>query len=348
MTDMPAIFDSLTLPYAFAGPSCSGVIRQQPADFVVEEIPGFEPEGDGDHVFLTIRKTGMTTPQVVNRLKDFTGVHPREIGYAGLKDKHAVTTQPFSVNMAGRPEPDWRDLNSDTLEVLEVKRHRRKLKRGVLKGNRFILRVTSLVGDSQQLEATLQQIALNGVPNFFGEQRFGREQSNLENAWRLFNDRSFRVDRQERGMLFSAVRSMVFNALLAERVKQGNWQLLLPGEVINLDGTERHFLEPVDDTLLRRATEMDVHGTGPLPGKSSRALEPVDRAGELERSILDRYGDWVKPLTERGLEHARRPLRVAVRDLIWQIDSDALTLSFSLSSGAYATTVLRELVDFAR
>lgn len=261
-----------------------------------------------------------------------------------MKDKHAVTTQMFSINLSGKQEPDWAEFESDAIKIRAISRHPRKLKRGVLKGNRFRLVVREIAGDLNCVEDRLQQIRDHGVPNYFGEQRFGNEDSNIGKAWRLFNDPALRVKRDERSILFSSVRSMLFNAVLSERVVQGNWSQLLEGEVINLDGTERHFQEAVDEVLVRRASELDVHPTGPLPGIDSRAIRPAATAGEIETAVLNQYQEWFPGLEKFRLEHARRALRLAVRQLDWEFNGNSLMIAFELTSGAYATVVLRELL----
>jgi len=332
------------LAYAFGGPCITGNIRSTPEDFQVDEIPGFTPDGKGDHVYLTIRKTGLTTNAVVRQLADFCKAHLRDIGYAGMKDKYAVTTQTFSINLSGKQEPEWAGIESDSIRIIKTSRHPRKLKRGVLKGNRFKLVVRDIEGDLNCVADRLQQISEHGVPNYFGVQRFGNEASNIEKAWRFFNEPELRVKKDERGILFSTARSMLFNAVLNARVERGNWSELLDGEVINLDGTERHFQEAVDEVLIRRASQLDVHPTGPLPGIDSRALRPEGTAGKVETEVLDQYQAWFAGLRKFGLEHARRALRLAVRHLDWQFNGNSLTMSFELTSGAYATVVLRELL----
>lgn len=332
------------LAYAFGGPCISGIVKQKPEDFRVIEIPGFEPDSQGDHVFLTITKESMTTNQVARKLQHFCKVHPRDIGYAGLKDKHAITTQSFSINLSGKAEPDWSLFENEQLRIEKISRHPRKLKKGVLKGNRFELLVRNVEGDFDCIEKRLTDISHLGVPNYFGSQRFGLEGSNIEQAWQLLNNPDKRMKRDERSILLSSVRSMIFNAILDERVKQGNWNQLLKGEVVNLDGTERHFHEPVDDVLKRRSEELDVHPTAALAGKPSRAIEPTEDAADIENAVLLKYQDWIDKLKELGLEHARRPVRIAVRNLCWELDQQDLKLSFDLTSGAYATVVLRELL----
>ena len=336
------------LSYAHGGPFLSGLVKQQNADFIVKEIPGFEPDGHGDHVYLTVTKTGLTTAEVSKKLQQFCHVHHRDIGFAGLKDKHAISTQVFSINLSGqlssKKEPDWQSFDVSGISIDQVSRHPRKLKRGVLKGNRFELFIRDISGDQSRLDDLLRSIAEFGVPNYFGQQRFGNQQKNINSVLDWFAGKKTRISRDERSILLSSVRSMIFNAILDQRIKTSSWNKLLPGEVINLDGTERHFQEPIDDTLLKRNVELDVHPTGALAGKSSRALEPTDEAGELESEILNQYSGWVDQLVALNMDHARRPLRIAVRDLDWQREGNNLRLAFSLRSGAYATVVLREIL----
>lgn len=333
------------LAHAFGRPAASGRLKTFPEDFVVEEIPGFAPDGEGDHVFLTLRRQQMTTAGVARRLREFFGLGNRDIGYAGLKDKQALTTQTFSINLAGRSVGDLAGLESQGLQVIRCERHRRKLKRGVLKGNRFRLTIRDLQGDRHDLDQRLQKIARLGVPNYFGEQRFGHDGNNLNTAWRLFSEAGYSVKREQRGIVFSSVRSMIFNAVLQQRIIQDNWQELLDGEVIGLDGTQRHFLEPLDENLQQRAQALDVHPTGPLAGLPSRALEPLGQAGQIEKTVMQNFTPWIEGLQRFGLEQARRPLRLAVRSLRWQFAADTLKLEFSLAAGAYATMVVRELLD---
>lgn len=332
------------LPYAFGVPEVTGQLKSSPEDFVVEEIPGFEPEGSGSHAYLVVQKKNLTTPQVAKQLQRFCNVHPRDIGFAGMKDKQAVTTQTFSVDLKGQADPDWSNLVSEQLQVLSVTRHKRKLKRGVLKGNRFSIVLRHLSGDMEALDLALTNIDLHGAPNYFGSQRFGHGGANIERAEQLFNGELVKINKDERSILLSSVRSMIFNAVLAERVKQDNWYQLLEGDVINLDGTQRHFAETIDDVLIKRAQDMDVHPTGPLAGLASRALEPTGPALDIENSILSGYSEWIKGLEKQKLDHARRPLRVSVRKMNWQTEADQLQISFELTSGAYATSVLRECI----
>ncbi len=161
-------------------PEATGLIRVNPEDFQVDEILGFELSGEGEHVCLHIRKRNSNTAFVAKQIARLADVKNMDVSYAGLKDRNAVTTQWFSVYLSNKTEPDWQQLNTDEVEVLEVVRHNRKLRRGALKGNRFKICVRELQGDHESLEQRLQTIRGKGVPNYFGEQRFGRD--NLEQA----------------------------------------------------------------------------------------------------------------------------------------------------------------------
>lgn len=342
---LPAGDPTRDLPYARGGPVATGDLRAQPEDFQVDEELGYEPSGAGEHAFLRVRKRNQNTHDLARRIAQLAGVPQMAVGYAGLKDKLAVTTQAFTVQLAGRPDPDWTALQDDDVQVLLAVRHHRKIRRGALRGNRFRIRIRGVVGDAAQLAERLAQLVARGVPNYFGPQRFGINGNNLPRARQLFEGR-LRVQREQRGLLLSAVRSWLFNQVLAERVRHGNWDSALPGEIFQLDGSQRQFgPEPIDDRLRARLATLDIHPTGPLPGRASRALVPVEAAGALEAAILASCSFWVAGLERAGLDAERRALRLPVRDLVWSREGGDLLLGFALEAGAYATTVLREVLD---
>jgi tRNA pseudouridine13 synthase len=332
------------LAYAFGKPTATGRLRKVPEDFCVTEIPLLEPEGEGEHVWLWIRKSTENTQWVAEQLARFAAVHPREVSYAGMKDRQAVTEQWFSVQLPGRDAPDWEALNSDTLTVLRHARHSRKLRRGALKGNHFRLRVRDIKGDDTDLENRLTVIAREGVPNYFGEQRFGRDGSNLHNAQRLFANPRLRFSRNKRSLTLSAARSFLFNQVLSQRVSASTWNAPLVGDAMQLDGSHSFFMaETLDAELMARVHQQDVHPTGPLHGRGENPAGGACR--ELEQSVLARYADWCEGLEAAGLKQDRRALRLKVQDLGWDRDSSGdLLLEFSLPAGAYATCVLRELL----
>ncbi len=330
------------LPFAHGGPPLAGRLRAVPEDFQVTEILGYEADGDGEHAWLDVEKRGANTAWVARELARFAGVPPRAVGYAGLKDRHAVTRQAFSVQMAGRAEPDWSAFPPAEVRILSASRHRRKLKRGALAGNAFRLGVRAVEGDAARAEAVLAAIAAQGVPNYFGEQRFGRDGANVERARAMFAGR--RVDRDTRSLLLSAARSRIFNAVLAGRVRQGQWNRAVPGDIWCLEGSRAWFgPEPFDATLQRRLEEGDIHPSGPLWGRG----EPPtgDQARALERAVAGEWAALAEGLAAQGLEQARRPLRLLPREMRWHWpDADRLVLEFRLPAGCYATAVLREIV----
>jgi len=334
------------LPHAFGSIGASGVIRSCPEDFFVEELPPCEPDGEGEHVLLKIEKRGDNTEWVARQLSRLAGVTARDVSYAGLKDRHAVTQQWFSVRLAGKTEPDWQTLTSDNLKVLECARHRRKLRRGALRGNRFIIRVRELAGDMGQLESQLRQIQQQGIPNYFGEQRFGHQGDNLKNAESLFDGSLGRVNRQRRGLYISAARSLLFNHVLAKRVELGNWNQILLGERVALHGSRSCFhAEEVDAALLARLDEMDIHPTAPLWGKGEAGV--TAEAAEIETAVLTDFASWQMGLERCGAEMARRALRAPVSDMTWEISSDQMVVAFTLPKGSYATVLLGECLDYS-
>ena len=331
------------MPYAFGGPAGRGVIRAAPTDFIVVEEISFALKGAGEHLFLRLRETGCNTAWVAGQLARWAGRPRHDVGYAGLKDRHAVTEQWFSVLCPGGRHPDPATLAIEGVELVEWQRHDRKLRRGALRGNTFRLRVTGLEANPAMLEQRLQAVAARGVPGAFGPQRFGREQGNLRLAERWFRG-ELRPRRDERGFALSAARSLVFNAVLAERIENGSWETAAPGDPVQLDGSGSWFIvEPGDEALPGRLKALDVHPTGPLWGRGG---PPGHGPGaELERAVAARFALFAEGLAAQGLDQERRALRLRVADLAWRIEGDVLELSFGLPAGAFATAVLREAVD---
>ncbi|MDR6842436.1 tRNA pseudouridine(13) synthase TruD [Pseudoxanthomonas sacheonensis] len=331
------------LPSAFGAAVLSARIRTTVEDFFVEEIAGFEPSGEGEHLLLTIEKRGLNTAAVAKRLADWAGLPEMAIGYAGMKDRHAVTRQRFSVHLPKRIAPDPMRLQSEDLEVLSSTWHNRKLPRGALAGNRFVLVLRDVTGERALIEERLRQIAARGLPNWFGEQRFGRGGDNVESALSMFAGR--RVRHDQRSILLSAARSELFNRVLAARVRDASWDAGLEGEVWILAGSRSVFgPEPWDETLADRLARFDIHPSGPLWG----AGEPrsTARCAEVERAALDGEDGLMfrKGLEDAGLKQERRALRLVAEGLTWTwLDEAVLSLSFSLPPGSYATALLQEL-----
>jgi tRNA pseudouridine13 synthase len=331
------------LARAHGAPVLDALIRTTADDFRVEEIAAFEASGVGEHLLLTVEKRGMNTAFAAKRIAQWAGVSESAIGIAGMKDRHALTVQRFSVWLPKRVAPAVDALQSDDLRVLEHVWHARKLPRGALAGNRFVLVLRHVTGDRAAIDTRLQAIAARGVPNYFGEQRFGRGGGNVAKALAMFAGR--RVKREERSMLLSAARSELFNRVLELRVIAGSWDGALEGEVWVLDGSRSVFgPELFSDALQARLTAFDIHPSGPLWGEGE--LRTVGEAAACELAALE--GDSALRLCN-GLEQARlsqerRALRMRPAALSWAwLGDSALELRFALAPGCYATTVLREL-----
>jgi len=330
------------LPFAWGGPCVSGQLRAQPEDFEVEEIRGFEPTGEGEHRWLWIEKRGANTEWVARQIAVFAGVQPVDVGFAGRKDRHAVTRQAFTVRAPRSTELDWTTFAPEGVRVLSHTRHSRKLPRGALAGNRFVLRVRGVKGDVGAALDRFADIVAKGMPNYFGEQRFGHTGSNAAAALAMFGGR--RVRRDERNLLLSAARSTIFNAVLGHRVGNGTWNLGLDGEVWQLDGGGSIFGPEIDnDELRRRAETGAIHPTGPLWGRGP--LRTTGVVAALEQGCALDQPALAKGVEGAGLGMQRRSLRVLVRDASMTVERDDLVLRFVLSSGSYATCLLRELIQ---
>jgi tRNA pseudouridine13 synthase len=337
--------DPLSLPTALGVAPVRGRLRAIPEDFRVEEILGFEPDGEGTHVLLTVEKRGANSGWVAAQLARATGVPPRDVGSSGHKDRNAVTRQAYTL-----PWPAQASLESclslagEGWRVVGASRHGRKLRPGSHRANRFALRVRDLAGDRESLHARLEAIAKRGVPNYFGPQRFGRDGSNLGRARRWAAGAAVPRDRSARAFALSAARSQLFNAVLAERVRTGRWDRLLPGEAVMLDGRRSFFRAgEIDAGLMARCEAMDVHPTGPLWGRG--ATPATAEALAVEAAVVTGDAALCTLLESQGLEQERRSLRLPVRDLEWAIEGDELTLAFELPRGAFATAVLHEIVE---
>jgi tRNA pseudouridine13 synthase len=329
------------LPRAHGGPVLAARMRVAPEDFRVDEDLGFAASGAGEHLFLQVEKRGANTAWVAQQLARWAGIPEHGVSYAGLKDRHAVTTQAFTVHLPKRVAPEFGALDAHPdFRVLSHAWHARKLPRGALRGNRFGLLLREVQGERDAIEARLDAIDRRGVPNYFGEQRFGREGGNLAAARAMFAGK--RLSRDQRSILLSAARSSIFNDVLARRVGDGSWEGGLEGDVWMLDGTHSVFgPEPMNDELRARAARLDLHATGPLWGDGE--LRSRDACAALEKSVSEQHADLAAGLVSAGLKQERRALRLPVRELRREWREDGLFLGFFLPAGAYATTVLHAL-----
>ena len=348
MSIEPIVVDVSCMARA-APAAASGHFRVEATDFVVEEIMQHALADAGEHLWLWIEKTGLTTYQAIERLGRECGVSPRQIGFAGMKDRHATTYQWVSM-----PWPIKSGLpvfsNSQELCVHSARRHTRKLKRGAHAANRFTIRLRDLGAEGVQAVAgQVDRIAREGVPNYFGEQRFGRGGTNVEMARELFA--GARLARNKRSIALSAARSFLFNEVLSARVADGCWRNAVGGDVFMLAGSNSVFAADDTDecqsTLAERLAAGDISPTGPMPGRlGPRSVVPGGRAAAYEATVSAAYPDLLDGLAAARVDAERRALVLPVADLSITPEGSDCTVAFCLDSGAFATSVLRELGDF--
>lgn len=342
--------DFSALAFAGSAPTATAIFKQTPADFQVDEEFGFAFDGKGEHVCLQLQKTGLTTTELAGQLARRFALSPVDVGYAGMKDRQAVTRQWFSLRRPHGTELAVEKLDLPSVQLLDVQRNSRKIQIGSHRANRFVIRLRQVSDPKAELGDRLQRLAREGAPNYFGPQRFGAGLSTVVQAFQLLREKATPLPRQRRSLLYSAARSWLFNQVLSERVTQGSWNLALDGEVFSLDGTPRFFTGTGapggDDNLAQRLAALDIHPTGPLPGQQSAKdrYRPGATVQELEQACLAPWQDIIAGLAARQVEAGRRALRLRVRDLeVQRPQADELLLSFRLGSGGYATSVLREL-----
>jgi tRNA pseudouridine13 synthase len=337
----------------------SAKLKTRAEDFIVEENIPVAFSGEGEHCWLYIRKSGCNTDWVAQQLAKYCNVKNVAVSYAGLKDRHAVTSQWFSVQLPGKPTPDWDAFQqscsstglNEAVQVLQSFRHNKKLQRGALKSNRFKLTLRELSDSSDKafelLKHRCDDIAANGVPNYFGVQRFGRNGNNLEQAEKLFSTPGYRLPRQKRSIYLSAARSWLFNHILSERICRHVWNTRLPGDVFMLDGKSACFREDVAsdaaavDELEKRLARNEIHPTAILWGEGDAMVS--SKAAELESAIIDKFPVFRDGLLAARLQAQRRACRVVPHQMACFRQDDDFVLSFTLAAGSYATMVLAEI-----
>lgn len=344
----------------------SAKLKSKAEDFIVKENISVDFSGEGEHCWLYIKKRGCNTDWVAQQLAKYCGVKQMAVSYAGLKDRHAVTSQWFSVQLPGLPTPDWSafestflsdDSSTENIQVLECYRHNRKLQRGALKSNTFTVTLRELSDTSDEIFERLNQrceiIGMNGVPNYFGPQRFGRNYSNLDQAVKLFSNPRLRLTRQKRGMYLSAARSWLFNLILSERVNRNIWDKRLPGDVFMLDGKSACFKDDAGEQLSDeqideqsrcldvRLERNEIHPTAILWGEGDNMV--TSDSAELEGQVIDQVPIYRDGLISARVKSQRRACRVMPGQFESHQQGNDFVVSFSLPSGSYATMVLAEI-----
>ncbi len=357
MTSIDWAAEQKSWAYAYGKPSINAQFKSKPSDFKVTEILPFELNGSGEHLCLKIRKTKNHTARLADALAKFSGVRRYDVSYCGRKDYFAVTEQWFSIYQPKADEIDWSNFEIDGAEILEVTRHNKKLRRGAHQANHFAITLRSSGDDLTTLVERLELIKQNGVPNYFGEQRFGRSASNMDRA-AVFIDEiqstepSSRRKRPKRfrdreSIWLSALRAWLFNTVLSKRVTDGSWHTLSSEEPAILDGSHSFFIVKNGEEVDERLVSGDIHPTAPLWGKAKRNefSNFGDALLDYEHSALADFSLFMNGLEQLGLEYQRRSTRSIPRDLSWQLQADKVVLEFSLLPGEYATSLLRELIQ---
>jgi tRNA pseudouridine13 synthase len=336
LAELQSFANTALLPRAYGDPVGSAVIRRIPADFHVTEYTGIQPCGTGEHLYLRIRKTGENTRWVAKRLADLLHLPYKAVSYAGMKDRHAVTEQWFSAHLPGLDTPTLKSDSLEGCEIIEMVRHDRKLRPGQLSFNRFkIVLRDCVITDETLLAERLERISMDGLPNYFGSQRFGRELGNLSLAHDMRSLRALNRDR--RAFFLSATRGALFNGYLAERVRADNWDTFLAGEV-QLSDRPRGTAE--QDTSVFGSSRQP---SGLLWGKGVNNASGAALAAE--QGLFGRFPAATALLESAGSRASRRVLRLQVAELRMRQHDEGLELSFALGPGAYATTLLQEIFE---
>ena len=381
--DITAATDTANLPQPIQPLLKHATYKAHTTDFIVNELLPLEFTGEGEHLWLHIQKSGMNTAYLAKLLSEWADIPLRDVGFSGLKDRHALTTQWFSLRIPKKQLPDSEfapvDIGAnESITILEQQWHNKKLNRGTHRANQFIITLRDiefvgfdtpspsseqLLSAKQAVEQHLMIISQSGVPNYFGPQRFGRSGNNIREALSLFarpvpearppsnKSKRKRVPREQNTMELSAARSLIFNEILAARVRDGSWNNGLAGEVFNLDGSGSIFAsDEIDDTLQGRLESGDIHPTAVLWGTGNEKVS--GKAAAMETDIVAHsplLTQLATGLEQRDIKAQRRALRLPIEALSWEWqdteDSQILILNFTLTTGSFATSVLASLVQ---
>lgn len=326
-------------------PLSTGEIKTCPDDFIVDEDLGFEPDGEGEHIFVHLKKVNCNTLFVAEQLAKFANIPLRSVSYAGLKDRYAVTTQWFCLHIPGKQQPDFEQLELAGSQVLSVNRHKRKLRIGYLKGNQFTITIRH-IDQPQDVEKRLTNITTHGFPNYFGHQRFGRNYHNIIQAYRWAAKEISVKQRSRRSFYLSAARSWIFNQIVSARIEAGLSEQVLVGDVVQLANRGSWFIvQPHElESVQQRLDDGNVYLTAPLPGKG---LDTTQFAAlQWEQQHTEKYDQLINLVISEGVEAGRRAIKVIPQHLQWKwLSEQTLKLTFWLNAGSFATSLLRELIN---
>ncbi|WP_165312272.1 tRNA pseudouridine(13) synthase TruD [Vibrio ziniensis] len=333
-----------SLAYLCGKPTAKGKIKAKPEDFKVIENLGYEFAGSGEHLMISIRKTGENTSFVANELAKACGVKSKDVSWAGLKDRHAVTEQWLSVHLptAGFPNLALFQSQHPSIEILAMTRHNKKLRPGDLAGNYFEVTLSE-VTDVDEVVKRLEVVAKQGVPNYFGNQRFGKDGNNLEEARRWGRENVRTRNQNQRSLYLSTARSWVFNRIVSSRIEQNCFYRFVEGDIALVN----------DEQILVNAEQVEEFNallnqdkaqiSAALAGDN--ALPTQAEAQKIEQQHIDAEVDLMKLIRGNRMRHDRRAISLKAQDLTWQIEGDSITLKFALDAGSFATSIVRELIE---
>ena len=338
------MIEALVYPYGDA--TIKGTIKSQATDFKVDEDLGFEPDGEGEHLLLQIEKVGLSTHELIDRIAADFKLKPRDIGYSGLKDRHAVTRQWLSLRLPGQSGHENAPESAD-YRILKQGLHRRKLKPGTHRRNHFEVTIRNLSAFSSVTQNQIDLIRCKGMANYFGQQRFGSKQDNVGRALGVFGSerKTRKISRSKKSLYLSALRSHLFNQILSRRIEAGYWSEPADGDVFMLAGSQSIFYEPINQDLIDRFDQQDISSTVSLYGTGNRMLE--GRALALEDQVLAEFEEIRDCLSQQKTHLAMRATRVVVENLKFAY-SDAeqtLTIVATLPRGSYFTTLLNHFLN---
>ena len=331
-------------PKAYGEACGTALLKAVAEDFQVDEVLDIPLAGEGEHLWLWVEKRELNTEEAAKRIARAAGVPLRMISYAGLTARQALTRHWFSLHLPGKADPDFSGAVDATLNILKQVRHSRKLQRGAHAANGFTLRLTQLQADHAALDQRLTRIAAEGIPNYYGLQRFGFEGGNLAHARHFAAGKSLPEKRNVRSRVLSAARSYLFNRVLAERVAAGSWNRALPGDLLAFTNSRSFFPAGEAECADPRLAILDLHPTGPLWGAGDSTV--AGAPSTLEHQVAEQEPALIDWLAEAGMTHERRILRLPIGGLTWHYpEPDILQLEFVLPAGCFATVLVRELVD---
>jgi tRNA pseudouridine13 synthase len=334
------------LEYPYGKALQTGVIKSQADDFRVIENLGFEPCGEGEHLFLHIEKESLTTLDLIEQIAREFGVKARDIGYSGLKDKLAVTQQWLSVHLPGQMN-NVQIPSSSHYKLLQHSWHNKKIRSGSHRSNSFEVTVRNVAQLSSQTQQQIDDVKAFGMANYFGEQRFGARQDNVERAIHTFTNerRTRKLSRTKRGLYLSALRSFLFNQILTKRIEQNHWHQPLLGDVYMLSGSHSLFSEEIDDNIIDRFQQQDISSAASLYGTGSSRLSETALA--LENEVFNQYSEIVECLNAQKAKLQMRTTRVTVDsfNVVHDSDTQSLKVIATLPSGCFFTTLLKHFID---